>query len=213
MLRSKRSLRRFAVASVCAAVAVVCVAGPVAAATPAKTLNVAYDVVGTSTVAKTGSTIALGPTTLTTALNPDGTFTGSLPIPQTSTAFNALGLLPVTSDVNFIAVGAATGALTTKNHKQLVSATSQYVIKLSNVKVAGLPAFVGPHCQTAQPVIIAVATPSGGSFDITNGGVLSGTFTIGKFAHCGLTTPLLNQLVPGAGNTVSLTLSNGRIVS
>ena len=72
------------------------------------TLNVAYDAVGTSTVAKTGSTIALGPTTLTTALNPDdGTFTGSLPIPQTSTSFKALGLLPVTGNVDFLPVGVA----------------------------------------------------------------------------------------------------------
>ena len=87
------------------------------------------------------------------------------------------------------------------------------MIKLSNVKVSGIPAFVGSKCETAQPVTIAVATPAGSRFDLTTGGVVAGTFTIGKFAHCGLTTPLLNLLVPGSGNTVTFTLSNGRILS
>jgi hypothetical protein len=44
-------------------------------------------------------------------------------------------------------------------------------------------------------------------FNVLAGGTLTGTYTIGNFAHCGLTTGLVNLLVPGSGNTVSLTLA------
>ena len=75
------------------------------------------------------------------------------------------------------------------------------------MKTAGLPTPVGPKCQTAAPVSI----PASGPFSITDGGTLTGTYTIGRFSNCGLTTALINLLIPGGGNTLSLTLSNGRL--
>ena len=65
---------------------------------------------------------------------------------------------------------------------------------------------------------LSVATPAGKSFNLDKGGTLTGTFTIGDFANCG-TNPvtagvndaLINQLVPGSGNTISLTLSHGKL--
>jgi hypothetical protein len=38
------------------------------------------------------------------------------------------------------------------------------------------------------------------------GGVLNGTYTIPRFTHCLLATPLINLTIPGAGNTITLTL-------
>jgi hypothetical protein len=179
--------------------------------TAAPTLNVAYDASGTSTIAKTGSNVALGPTTLTTAINTDGTFTGHLPLPATSTSFKALGLLPTTATVSFIEAAPLTGVLKSQPKPTITSTASVY-IKLSDVTVAGLPALVGDQCQTADPVSIPAATPAGQVFNVTTGGTLEGTFTVGNFENCGLTTPLLNLLVPGSGNTVTLQLSNGRII-
>jgi hypothetical protein len=180
-------------------------------AAPAATLNVAYDASGTSTIAKTGSSVALGPTTLTTAINPDGTFTGHLPLPPTSTSFKALGLLPTTATVSFIEAAPLSGVLKS-NPKPTITSTASVYIKLSDVTVAGLPALVGDHCQTADPVSIPAATPAGQVFNVTTGGTLEGTFTVGNFENCGLTTPLLNLLVPGPDNTVTLQLTNGRII-
>jgi len=179
--------------------------------TAAPTLNVAYDVSGTSTIAKTGSDVALGPAVLTTAINTDGTFTGHLPLPPTSTSFKALGLLPTTATVTFIEAAPLTGVLKS-NPKPTISSVASIYIKLSDVTVAGLPALVGDHCQTADPVQLTAATPEGQFFNVTTGGTLAGTFTVGNFENCGLTTPLLNLLVPGPNNTVTLQASNGRII-
>lgn len=166
-------------------------------------LHVLYDAVGTSVVAKTGSTVALGPATLSATVNPDGTFTASLPLPPATTSFKALGLLPISATVSFIAAAPVTGSVTATS----LQSTSSFYIKLSKVKTAGIPTPVGSRCQTAAPVTI----PASGPFNITSGGTLTGTYTIGKFSHCGLTTLLINLLIPGPNNTVSLTLSNGRL--
>lgn len=168
-------------------------------------LQVSYDVAGTSVVAKTQSTVTLGPSTLTADVNYDGTFTASLPLPSATTSFRALGLLPVSATVSFVPAGPVTGLLGGGR----LQSTASYYLKLSNVKAAGLPAFVGSHCQTAAPVSISTSGP----FNVAAGGTLTGTYTIGRFSRCGLTTGLINLLIPGGGNTVSLTLSNGRLGS
>ena len=175
-----------------------------AASDPA--LNVIYDAQGSSTVLKTGSVVALGPTTLTTVVQPDGSFTGSLVLPPAQTSFTLLGLLPVTATVSFIPVAPVKGQLGANK----VRSKAFFDIRLSDVKVAGLPAFVGDFCQTGRTVIPA-NTPKGEKFDLTTGGNLTGTYTIGSFSNCGLTTALINQLIPGPGNTASLVLSNGRL--
>ena len=202
---SSRVLAVSSVALVAAAAALTAAAGPaVAATTPAYT--VAYDASGSSLVKKPNSTIALAPTTLTNYINADGTFTADLPLPATTSQFKVVGLLPVKATVNFVPVGKAVGKLTAPT----VSATATYYIKLSNVTLAGLPALVGGKCQTSAPVSIPVATPAGERFNVTSGGHLTGTYTIGNFANCGLMTGLINLLVPGSGNTATVTLSNGQ---
>ncbi|MEO6702355.1 MAG: hypothetical protein ABI140_21800 [Jatrophihabitantaceae bacterium] len=182
------------------------------AATDPNALNVAYDVSGSSTIARTGSVVKLGPSVINVAISSDGSFTGSLPLPPTKTTFKALGLLPTTATVNFVPVGPLTGVLGGPVYNTLTS-TANYYLKLTDVSVGGIPAFVGNYCQTILPVKIAVSSPANQDFDIINGGVLSGTYSIGLFANCGLTTAAIDLLIPGTGNTASLQLSNGRLVS
>lgn len=173
-------------------------------------LAVTYDAAGTSVVKKTGSTIALGPTTLAVKVAPDGSLTGSLPLPPRTTTFKVLGLLPVTATVTFVPAGGkrqVTGTLGVNK----VRSKARYVLRLSDVSVGGLPAFVGSSCQTSSTVVIPANTPAGQKFDITTGGTLEGTYTIPSFANCGLTTGIINLLVPGEGNTETITLSNGRL--
>ena len=208
MKASSRALAVTSTALIGAAAALTAVAAPASAAAE-PILTVAYDATGSTLVKKPNSTIKLGPTTLTNYLNDDATFTGDLPLPATTSKFSVLGFLPAKATVNFIPVGKATGRIAAP----VVSATATYYIQLSNVTLGGLPTFVGSKCKTAAPVVIPVATPAGERFDLTNGGNLTGTYTIGKFANCGLTTAIINALVPGAGNTVHFTISRGRIVS
>lgn len=214
-LRSGRSttLKRVMVLAAVGASMLIAVPGTASAGTAGPVvLTVAYDVSGTSTVAKTNSTIDLGPATLTVGLDAQGNFTGTLPLPPATTSFKALGLLPTTATVNFVPAGPVTGALSA-HPNVMITSTATYYLRLSDVSVAGLPAFVGDHCQTKQPVTIPANTPDGQTFNITAGGTVTGTYTIGDFDDCALMTPLINLLVPGAGNTVSLQLSNGHIVT
>lgn len=210
--RARGTWRRVLVGSVAGAVA----AGALTlAATPAQaaggpTITVVYDAAGSSTVRSTGSVVPLGPTTLTTVVSGDGTFTGSLPLPPQRTSFTILGLLPVQATVTFEPAGGkrqVTGTLSLNR----VRSKARYYLRLSDVTVAGLPGFVGSSCRTVAPVVIPASTPAGQKFDLTTGGTLSGTYTIGQFAGCGLQTGIINALIPGSGNTESITLSNGRL--
>lgn len=178
----------------------------------AAALNVTYDAVGTSTIARTGSVVALGPTNLSVALDSaTGAFTGHLPIPDATSSFNAVGLLPVTATVSFIEAAPVTGRLVRTGSTTTVESTATYTIRLSNVTIAGLPGFVGGSCQTREPISIPVNTPAGQTFNITSGGPLAGSYTLGKFGNCGINQWLINLLVPGSGNTVDLAVSNGRL--
>ena len=187
-------------------------AGPAQAKANHNYLTVTYKATGTSTVAKTSSSIKLGPATLKTRLYPDATFTGSLPLPATSTSFKAAGLVPISATVTFVQKGKVTGSIRQVGKRTVVTSHAKDYIKLSDVLIAGvIPGFVGDSCQTAEPVALTVKTPAGTSFNVNKGGTLTGTFSIGKFKHCGLQTPIINSLVPGDGNTITLKLSDAKL--
>ncbi len=205
MTTTNRWRRRLAVAGAGAALALVPVAAHAETIIP-----IEYDASGTSTIAKTNSTVNLGPTTLTTNLDVDsGNFTGSLPLPGTSTKFKAAGFLPIEANVDFIPVGEVTGVIDLAGDIATVDATATYFVKLSNIKAFGFPTFAGNKCMTAAPVAIPVGTEPGVGFDLGEGGRLVGEYTIGKFKDCGINTGLINALVPGPGNTVDIAVSNG----
>ena len=186
--------------------AIAVVALPVAA--HAASLSVAYDVSGTSHVARTDSDVQIKPTTLSVTVDSaTSVLSGHMSIPDAVTEFYMAGLLPVRATVSFIEAAPVTGIL----NRVSVNSTASYYFKLSDVRVAGVPAFAGNYCQTKDPVIIPANTPVGERFDLTSGGRLTGSFTIGNFENCGLNTLLINLLVPGPGNTVELEVSNGRL--
>lgn len=205
----KRSLGAAALAA--AASAAVALGSALSAPAAAAPLKFAYHVTGTSMVKKTNSTVKLGPATLHLRLRGNGSFTGSLKLPPAQTSFKALGLLPVTATATFIQVGKLTGRLRTVKGRVHVTSVAHDILRLSDVKVADIPQNVGDKCQTKQPIALSVKNTK--PFDLTKGGFLHGTFTIPSFADCGLlNTPLINLLVPGPGNTVSLHLTHGHVV-
>jgi len=204
---SRRWVRPVAVLGAGAALAL----GPSAAAHAAD-LNLVHDVVGTSYIASTDSTISVGPTTLSTTLdNNTGNFTGHMPLPGTRTKFAVIGFIPVEADVTFVEAAPVVGDIDIVDNQTPVRSTASYYIKLSNIKIVGFPTFTGPYCRTKAPVQIPANTPAGGTFNLITGGVLEGEFSIGDFQNCGLNTWLINLLVPGDGNTLSVNVSNGRL--
>jgi len=207
--RRRRSLYP-ALASLGAMIALVFAATPASAAT----IDVDYDVNGTTRIASTGSNITLGPAVMHSFVEGDGSFRGEMVLPGTRTTFNLLGFIPVTADVDFEPVGdgATTGTLTrTPDRRQELHSTTQYYVRLSNIKASIFPLFAGPDCRTSNPVTINANTPAGESFNVASGGDLTGEYSIGEFENCGLNTWLINQIIPGGGNTVTLHLTDGRL--
>jgi hypothetical protein len=202
-------------ASAAAAVAGIAAATP-ALASPAaptapsdSTVSVSYPVTGSTFIKAIGSTIDLGPGTLsTTADLTTSTLTGTLTLPPATGSFKELGLIPVTATTEMIQDGTATGTVNFTTNAVTTTATD--TIKLTSLKVAGVPILVGPSCETS-PTTISVSSQAG--FNVLNGGTLSGTYTIPHFAHCGLATLLINLTLPGPGNTISLTLGKGTLGS
>lgn len=174
-------------------------------------INASYPLTGTTHIKSTNSDLTLGPGTMTAAIDLSTTplsMTGAVSLPPSSGSFNLIGFVPVTATVAFIPVGQTTaslvsGALTDGQ----VSADSKFILQLTDLKVAGLDVAPGDNCKTATPADISVTSPT--DFNATLGGTLSGTYTIPDFKSCGplgIETPLINAVIPGSGNTISLDL-------
>ncbi len=89
-----------------------------------------------------------------------------------------------------------------------VTSTSHFLIKIVSVYVvppAGLPIpkqnLVGNGCQTVAPVNVTMS----GIAHLGAPSVFKGTFSIPEFAGCQGFENVLNQLIPGPGNTFTAT--------
>jgi hypothetical protein len=194
--------RRLATLAAAATAAAAVVSVPTAAhAEPV--LKVNYPVNGTTTIKATGSAMTLGPGTLESSLDlGTGDMTASLKMPPAQGEFKQFGVIPVSVTTTLIEEGPTVGKVDVNTGA--VTSTSKVTLKLSNMKVAGIPLPVGDHCKTKTPATITLT--SGSDWSVVNGGTLSGTYTIPDFEHCILATPLINLTVPGPDNTITLKL-------
>lgn len=181
-------------------------ASPAVRSVPADTvIKATYPVTGSTFISKLNTTVTLGPGSLASSLDlQTSALTGTLTLPPATGSFKVLGFVPVTATTEFVQDGTATGTL--KNG--VVTTTTQVTLKITSLTAAGLPIFVGNQCQTA-PATITVTSQAG--FNLLTGGNLAGTYTIPRFSHCGLATFLINLTIPGANNTITLTLGKAKI--
>lgn len=88
------------------------------------------------------------------------------------------------------------------------------VVRISDVKVDGVPLDVGPSCRVAKPAPIklsGVGTPNfgagqavpPGTYNALFGGLLQGTLTIGSFSGCGNGSENLDPLVNSLGGNIT----------
>ncbi|MET9859322.1 hypothetical protein ABZY93_08320 [Streptomyces smyrnaeus] len=195
-------------AGVAVAAALGCVAPALAAGAAhaesgaAAPVQLDYPLSGTTHLAGTDSDLTLGPGTLKTSTDmTTGALTARTQLPDAPGSFRALGI-PVTVTTEFIEEEPTTGTLDVRSGA--VSTTSHLTLRLKNLKIGGVPTPVGPYCKTKTPAVIDLDSEPG--FNVFKGGKLSGTYTIPKFEHCLLATPIINSMVPGEGNTLTLTL-------
>jgi hypothetical protein len=201
--------RKLAAMAAMATAAVAAIAFSVGPARADTMINAVYPVSGSTHINSTNSDLTLGPGTLNSTIDLQTLqLTGDVSLPPSSGSFNAFGFVPVSATVAFVPVGQTTGAVTTGAITDgTVTATSQFIIQITSMTVAGLPAAPGSSCETSSPVAITVTSPA--NFNADLGGTLTGTYTIPDFKSCGplgIETPLINALIPGSGNTISLTL-------
>jgi hypothetical protein len=212
MARSARAagLRRAVAGTAAGLLAVAGALTSIAAAPADTTATLRYPVKGTTHIATPNADVPLGPGHLaaTADLN-TGAIKAALKLPDATGSFNELGLVPVTATVKLINDGPTTGTL--NRNTGAVTTTSKIRMRIVDLKVAGVDTPVGNACQTVSPVSVTVSSQPG--FNILKGGNLAGTYTIPQFANCSLETLLINQTVPGAGNTNTLTLGRAKPVT
>lgn len=204
--------RRAAAAGAAASVATVAAtlgltAGPASASAKAK-VHASYKVTGSTFLKGPNFSLALGPGTLASVLNPaNGNLTAVLTMPDATGSFKQAGLIPVTATTRFINDGKTTGKLNLNTGA--VATTSKITLQITKLIVAGLPVPVGNSCETAEPVVVQLKSQKG--FNVLKGGNVAGVYTIGKFQHCLLATLLINTTIPASGNTITLKLGKAKI--
>ena len=178
-----------------------------AAAAADSTLSATYPVTGSTLIKKLNATVPLGPGSLAVTLDTtNSTLTATLSLPPATVSAAVLGL-PVTATTAFVQDGTATGTADLSTNS--VQTTAKETLRITSLKVAGVPLPVGRSCESIVPASISVASQPG--FNVLFGGTLAGTYAIPLFARCGLATPLLNLTIPGGGNTISLTLGGATL--
>jgi hypothetical protein len=171
-------------------------------------IHVRYKVTGSTFLKAPNATLPLGPGKLAASLDENtGAIKAALTLPDATLSFKQFGLIPVTATTHFINNGPTTGKLNVNTGA--VNTTSHITMQIVSLSIAGLPVPVGSACESSTPAVIQVASQPG--FNILKGGNLAGTYTIPKFANCGLVTPIINLTLTGPGNTITLTLGKATI--
>src|SRR4051812_21082866 len=125
-----------------------------------------------------------------------GKLGGHLTLPPATVTTYEAGVLPITATFQMKEAKPITGKVNFANLH--VTATSVFNILIKSAYVAGLPVnIVGDSCTTASPVSVTMS----GTASFTGPSTFTGTYTIPNFANCALATAVLNQLIPGPGNT------------
>ncbi|MFD9892378.1 hypothetical protein ACFWY9_23805 [Amycolatopsis sp. NPDC059027] len=161
---------------------------------------------GTSTIKKLDSSVEIGAGKLSGQIvkvdpaKDRADFTADITLPPAAGSFKIFGVIPTTATVEFSQAGPITGIL----HGGKITAHADVTLKLKDVKAVGFPLLVGDNCTTSKPASIDLV--SAPDYDIFKGGYVSGIFAIPEFTGCGLSTIMLNLLIPGPDNGIKLHL-------
>jgi len=185
-----------------------------------------YSVAATTQIAKLNQTVSPPPGIFQGGIDlASGQLKGSITLPPATFAYQAEGLVPVTSTAAIVQVKPVTGHVNIGNFKVTATATFNIHILTACVCTPTLPTLptlpvslpvtlpsiplppvtippvnvVGDSCGTASPISVTMS----GIAHLGAPSKFTGTFTIPDFANCGPATSVLNQLIPGPGNTFS----------
>ncbi len=136
---------------------------------------------------------------------------GTIKLPPVTFTFSQAGVPLATATAKIVAAKRITGKINLNNFKVTTTSTfnmrivSAYAATPSVPGVGPLPLppvnLVGDQCTTEKPIVVTMS----GIAKIGQESTFTGTFAIPNFKTCSVMTTLLNQLVPGPGNTFSAT--------
>ena len=167
-----------------------------------------YKVIATTHIKKSNQTITPPPGVFRGGIDlSSGKLNGSINLPKSSFTQSEAGVGVVTVTAAIVQDKPVSGHVNLSTLK--VTSTSVFDIRITSmyaaVTVPGAPRvnLVGDYCTTASPVSVTMS----GIADLGSASKFSGTFTIPNFKSCGTMTSVLNQEIPGPGNTFSAVAS------
>ncbi|OLR93243.1 hypothetical protein [Actinokineospora bangkokensis] len=191
--------KRAAVVAVAGAAAVGALFATAAPSTAA-TVRLSYAATGSTALTGLGATLPLGPGTATVEGDlQQGAITGSVDLPESRTKFLLGGFLDTHAKVKVTPTTPLTGTI----KAGVVDVSGQFQVQITEVGHfdIGIPL---QNCKTTEPVTIALK--SGAGFNPSTGGTLTGTYKLPRFADCFVDTEIINLLVVGKDNTISIDL-------
>jgi hypothetical protein len=133
-----------------------------------------------------------------------GDLTGSLTLPKATQTIKLFGLPIASATFSMAAAGPITGHVDLATNT--VTVNSSFTFNIDKAALSLLPSLnlVGNNCHGATPISVNMSGP----VNLTGSSTFSATYTIPKFAGCGLlVTPILNLIIPGPGNTFTATFA------
>ncbi len=168
------------------------------------TVKYGYTVSGSSAIKTlTKGTVGLAGTFDAALELSTGNFTGDMALNPARARLNALGIIPVTADLQFVFTDKVRGKLDASTLK--ATATAKFKVRIPNlyifgsIKIAG-----GQSCQTKSASTANLS--SVGQFPPLSGGRLTGSYSISDLTGCGALTAFISPLTAGSGNTIDVTL-------
>jgi len=172
-----------------------------------------YKVVATTHIKRENLTITAGPGLFQGGIDlATGQLKGSISLPNTTFTQSEEGIGLVTATSATVATKPVTGTVNIGTLK--VTSTSTFNIHILSMYPAipdppkPLPPspkvnLVGGGCSTQQPISVTMS----GKANLSGSSTFKGVFTIPDFVNCGVMTQVINQEIPGPGNTFTATAS------
>ena len=176
-----------------------------------------YKIVATTFIKKAGLTLTTDPGIFKGGIDlSTGQLTGSISLPNVTFTQSEAGVGLVTATSAVMPTKPVTGHVNLGTFK--VTSTSTFNIHLVSMypAIPSLPKLplpipvvipkvnlVGDGCTTATPISVTMS----GTAKLGAASTFKGVFTIPDFTNCGAMTEVINQEIPGPGNTFTATAS------
>jgi hypothetical protein len=163
-----------------------------------------YETSGTTHLTGLAADLPLGPGRTDVQIDlRSGDLTAQIDLPESRVEFDLFGFLPTHADVQVTQAGELSGSM----QAGTVNVSGDFHVQITELGHFGF-GIPFAECQTTEPTRIRLT--SEGEFNPAEGGTLTGTYELPEFEGCGFDTPIVNALVVGKENTISIDLAFDR---